>query len=299
MQQIFMNRRQFATSIAAMAAASLPLSRAPLAAAVSPAAALPFQLSVMLWTVLPNLPFQQRLEKVAEAGYHSVELVEEYEKWLPDDFRSANRQKKRLSLKFDTIAAVKKGVANPREREAFLSELGRLIPVAEKLECPAIIVLSGNKVPGLSHEQQHQCSVETLQRAGELVSKKNIALLLENIDPEENPNYFLTSVAEGFEIVRKVDSPHVRFLYDLYHEQIAEGNLIEKLTKNIDIVGVVHVADVPGRHAPGTGEINYSNIFRNLAHLNYKGYVAMEFKAQGDIVGELKAARELAEQSGS
>jgi hydroxypyruvate isomerase len=95
-----------------------------------------------------------------------------------------------------------------------------------------------------------------------------------------------------------VNSPHVRFLYDFYHEQIAEGNLIEKLTKNIDLVGVVHVADVPGRHAPGTGEINYGNIFRKLSDLSYKGYVAMEFKAQADIVSELKSARELAEQSG-
>jgi hydroxypyruvate isomerase len=292
-----MNRRQFATSVAAMAAATLPVSRAPLAVAASVAPALRFQLSVMLWTVFPKLPFEQRLEKVAEAGYHYVELVEEYEEWLPEDFRSANSQRKQLGLKFDTIAAVKKGVANPTDREPFLSELGRLIPVAEQLECPAIIVLSGNRVAGLSHEQQHECCVETLQRAGEVASKKNITLLLENIDPEENPNYFLTSVAEGFEIVRKVDSPHVRFLYDLYHEQIAEGNLIEKLTKNINLVGVVHVADVPGRHAPGTGEINYANIFRTLAKLDYKGYVAMEFKAQGDTVSELKAARELAEQA--
>jgi hydroxypyruvate isomerase len=293
-----MNRRQFATRIAAAAAVSLPIYRGPFAAAALPGAQ-PYQLSVMLWTVLPNLAFEQRLEKVAEAGYRSVELVEEYEKWSAADFRSANSKKRALGLNFDTIAAVKKGVANPSERDAFLSEIERLVPIAEELECPAIIVLSGNKVSGLSHEQQHECCIESLRRASDVVAKKNISLLLENIDQEENPNYFLTSVAEGFEIVRKVNSPHVRFLYDFYHEQIAEGNLIEKLTSNIDLVAVVHVADVPGRHAPGTGEINYGNIFRKLSQLNYKGYVAMEFKTQGDVVSELKAARELAERSGA
>jgi hydroxypyruvate isomerase len=121
--------------------------------------------------------------------------------------------------------------------------------------------------------------------------------LLENIDPEENPKYYLTSVAEGFEIVKKVDNPHVRFLYDFYHEQIAEGNLIEKLQKNINLVGLLHVADVPGRHAPGTGEINYGNIFRQLAELKFDGYVAMEFLPETDPVSELRSARELALQS--
>jgi len=116
--------------------------------------------------------------------------------------------------------------------------------------------------------------------------------LLENIDPEENPKYFLTSVAEGFEIVREINSPHVRFLYDFFHEQISEGNLIAKLEKNVDLVGLVHVADVPGRHEPGTGEIHYPNIYRKLAQLKYDHYVAMEFLPTGDPVASLRAARE-------
>lgn len=292
-----MYRRTFTKALVAATAAGAVFGNHPLLASHSSVSPPPFRLSVMLWTVNRQMQFEQRLEKVAEAGYHYVELVEEYEKWSPEDFRSANIKKKALGVNFDTIAAVKKGVADPAQRETFLAEIKRLIPIAEELECPAIIVLSGNIVPGLSHEQQHQSCIDGLQKAGELAGKQNITLLLENIDPEENPKYFLTSVAEGFEIVRKVDSPHVRFLYDFYHEQIAEGNLIEKLAKNIDLVGVVHVADVPGRHAPGTGEINYPNIFRKLTELNYKGYVAMEFVPQADIVNELKVARELATQA--
>jgi len=145
--------------------------------------------------------------------------------------------------------------------------------------------------------QQHQSCGEGLKRGAEIAGRQNVTLLLENIDPEENPKYFLTSVAEGFEIVREVNHPHAKFLYDFYHEQIAEGNLIEKLEKNISLVGVVHIADVPGRHAPGTGEINYGNIFRKLAELNFQGYAAMEFEPGNDVVSELRSARELALRS--
>jgi hydroxypyruvate isomerase len=131
-----------------------------------------------------------------------------------------------------------------------------------------------------------------LKRAAEIAEKKDLTILLENIDLEENSRYYLWSVAEGFEIIRKVDHPRVRFLDDFFHEQISEGNLIEKLEKNIDKVGLMHVADVPGRHEPGTGEINYTNIYRKLAMLKYDRYVAMEFIPTGDPVASLRRARE-------
>jgi hydroxypyruvate isomerase len=115
--------------------------------------------------------------------------------------------------------------------------------------------------------------------------------LLECIDPEENPKYFLTSASEAIEIVQAVNHPQVQFLYDLFHEQIAEGNLIEKLEKHIDVIGLIHVADVPGRHQPGSGEINYTNIYRKLAALNYRRMVAMEFLPTGDAIEALRRAK--------
>lgn len=253
----------------------------------------------MLWTIFRDLPFEQRLEKAAEAGYHAVELVNEFEKWSDEDFRRANAKRRSLRIAFDATAGVRKGIANPAAREAFLSDLSHMLAIADKLECPAIIVLSGDKIDGLSPEAQHQSCIDILKRAADLAAKQNLTLLLENIDPEENPKYYLTSVAEGFEIVRAVNHPHMKFLYDFYHEQISEGNLIEKLEKNIDHVGLVHIADVPGRHEPGTGEINYANIFRKLAQLNYTRYAAMEFLPSGDPVTILRAAREMAAQSAS
>src|ERR1700722_1928428 len=161
-----------------------------------------------------------------------------------------------------------------------------------------MIVMSGNVVEGLSRKEQHQSCVDGLKRGAALVEGKQIAgepvrLLLECIDPEENPHYYLQSAAEGMEIVRAVNHPQVQFLYDMFHEQIAEGNLIEKLEKHIDVIGLIHIADVPGRHERGTGEINYGNVYRKLVELKYRHVVAMEFKPVGEQVASLRAAREM------
>jgi hydroxypyruvate isomerase len=293
-----MDRREFNRRVTTATLGGVLLTRQAIALpAGGDTPSMELKLSVMLWTVYKDLPFEQRLERVAQAGYHAVELVDEFKNWSPGDFRKAVAHKRSLGITFDATAGVWKGLADPQQRDAFLTELQSLSLIAAELECPAIIVLSGDTVPNMSRQQQHESCIEGLKRAADLASRRNITLLLENIDPEENPKYYLTSVAEGFEIVRKVDNPHVKFLYDFYHEQIAEGNLIEKLEKNIDLVGLLHVADVPGRHAPGTGEINYANIFRKLTELKFDGYVAMEFMPQGDAVAELRSARELALQA--
>ena len=295
-----MNRRTFTQALAATALGTVapPLATAAGAAAAdATSATVPFQLSVMLWTVFRDLPFEERLAKVKEAGYTNVELVGEYEKWSEADFAKANEARKRLGITFDATAGLKHGVGDPSVRDEFLSQLKQALTPMQTLDCPAMIVLSGNVIPGMSHEDQHKACVETLKRAAAVVEGKQIAgqpvrLLLECIDPEENPKYFLTSAAEGIDIVREVNHPQVRFLYDLFHEQIAEGNLIEKLDKHIDVIDLLHIADVPGRHEPGTGEINYMNIYRKLAQLNYRKMVAMEFRPSGDPVATLRAARE-------
>jgi hydroxypyruvate isomerase len=286
-----MNRRDFGLAVAGAVAGTMLSSAGEVAAAV-PAATEPFPLSVMLWTIYRDLPFEQRLDKVAQAGYHAVELVGEFKDWSEANFQAANRKKRELGITFDATAGLHRSLTDPGDRDAFLDEVRAMLTIMDKLECTKLIVLSGNKVPSMSHEDQRKSCVEGLKRAVDLTSKKNVELLLENIDPEENPKYFLTSVAEGFDIVREIGSPHLRFLYDFFHEQISEGNLIEKLEKNIDVVGLVHIADVPGRHEPGTGEIHYPNIYRKLAQLKYDRYCAMEFLPTGDPVNSLRAARE-------
>lgn len=266
-------------------------------------AQVPYNLSVMLWTVFRDLPFERRMEKVSEAGYKQIELIGEYKKWSDADFKRAIAKRNELGITFDITAGLKHGCGNPSEREGLLADVRNELPIMERIGCPAVIIMSGNVVPGMPRETQHQSCIEGLKRAAALVEGKQIdgkpvRLLLENIDPEENPKYYLTSVAEGFEIVRAVNHPHVRLLYDFFHEQISEGNLIEKLKKNINYTGLVHIADVPGRHIPGTGEIHYDNIYKTLADLNYQHTVAMEFIPLGDGVEELRRAKEQALRAG-
>ena len=187
-----MNRRQFGRTLAGTALAAPALAGLPVhsesALAEGEVSGVAFKISVMLWTVFQKLPFEERLEKVAEAGYHAVELVgSEYKNWSDEDFRRANRKRRELGITFDVTAGLAHGVADPDAREAFLSDLRQALPAMEKIECPAIIVMSGNVVPGKSHKDQHQSCIEGLKRAAEIAEKKEITILLENIDLEENP----------------------------------------------------------------------------------------------------------------
>jgi hydroxypyruvate isomerase len=302
-----MNRRTFNHTLAGALLGGLPCPHSFAAQSIpatnnSDNAAAPFKLSVMLWTVFTDLPFEQRLEKVAEAGYRNVELVGEFESWSEADYRRANAKRRQLGMSFDCTAGLKNGVSIPNQRPALLAELRQMLVVMDKLECPSIILLSGDNIPGAARELQHRCCIETLKAGAQLVEGKFIngqpvRLLLETIDPEENPKYFLTEIAEALSVVQAVNHPQVQLLYDFYHEQITAGNLIAKLEKSIPHLGLVHIADVPGRHQPGTGEINYGNIYRKLAELNYAGVVAMEFYPTGDPVAQLRSARQMAAQA--
>ncbi len=313
-----MNRRSFNRQLASLAVGASALAGAPvpllageskataglLSAPGAAASTVPFQFSVMLWTVFTSLPMEDRLAKVAEAGYRNVQLVGEFRMWTDDDYARVNAKRKSLGMTFDATTAVRHGLVNPQDRDALLAELNAALPIMEKLECPTLIITTGNIVPELSHEQQHQSCIDGLKAMAKVIEGKKIngqlmKIILENIDPEENPKYYLTSVAEGFEIMKAVDHPQVRFLYDLYHEQIAEGNLIEKIQKNLPYIAVIHIADVPGRHEPGTGEINFLNIYRKLVELKYDGIVAMEFRPTGDPIAMLRGARAMAESAAS
>jgi hydroxypyruvate isomerase len=298
-----MNRRFFtqALATAALGAAAPAVKASSRTGAFSTEGAqtpqpVSFSFSIMLWTVFGKLPFEERLEKVSEAGFTNVELVGEYRNWKDDDFAKANAARKRLGIHFDATAGMRQRLVDASARDAFLAEFADAMKPMETLGCPAMIVLSGNVMPDVPREKQHDAIVETLKRAagqieGKTIEGQPVKILLECIDPEENPKIYLTSAQEGMDIVHQVNHPQVRFLYDMYHEQIGHGNLIEKLEKNIDTVDLIHIADVPGRHDPGTGEINYNSIYKKLGQLKYKGMVAMEFYPVGDPVQGLKKAR--------
>jgi len=293
-----MNRRTFSQTIAGATLGGALALKPHLPAEATPVpVAATFKFSVMLWTVFGNLPFEERLEKVSEAGYHAVELVNEAQRWTPDELRRYNQKRAELGMVFDAACANRYGVGDPRARESFLADVRAQLILAKKLDCHTLIVMSGNVVPGLAPEAQHASCVEGLKRAAELVEGTGVTLALENIDLEENPHYYMWSIPEAFKIADEVNHPQVKILYDFYHAQISGGNLIANLERHAGRVGLVHIADVPGRHQPGTGEINYFNIYRKLAELNYQHYVAMEFHPTGDPVSMLARARQEAAEA--
>ena len=281
-----MNRRAF-SRLAAAAAVGRGLVGRTAAAMATPTGV---NLSVMLWTLQKLAPFDRCLEMVAAAGYQGVELVGEFQSWSAAETQQKLARIQTLGLRVDSMSGVKAGFAVPEERESFFTQFAAHLEAAKTLGCPQVILLSGKRVPGMTADAQFAASVETLKRAAAMAAEKKIEIVIEPIDPLENPTIYLQTVTTAFAIVGAVGSDAVRVLYDFYHEQRAFGNLIEKLEGNIDKVGLVHVADVPGRHEPGSGEVDFANIYKKLAELKYDRYVAMEFYPQGDPVAALRKA---------
>jgi hydroxypyruvate isomerase len=291
MQRMLTRRTLVGMTAASFAGRAL----APLAAqVVADSRQVNTQFSVMIWTLKKFGTFEENLERVAQAGYHHVELVGEFKKWSEDDYRRILARMETLKVSVDATSGVSPGFADPAGGDAFLAALKDLIPAAKRLGCKQIILLSGKLIEGAPPARQHDASVEALKRAADVLSSAGLVAVIEPIDRLENPTIYLDGVTEAFEIAKAVDNPHVKVLYDVYHEQRQFGNLIEKFEAHIDQVGLIHIADVPGRHEPGTGEINYLNIYRKLAELGYKGTIAMEFYPTGDIVETLRRARDQA-----
>ena len=245
----------------------------------------------MLWTLNAGRSFDQRLEVVAQAGYTHVELVDEFLHWSSEEFTRTLQRMQGLGLTVDAVAGLRTGFADPQQGSAFLAELRALVPLARRFGSPQIILLSGNRVNTVTPARQHDAALETLRRAADLLRQEDLMGVIEPIDRLENPAIYLDGVTEAFALTRAVASPNLKVLYDLYHEQRSGGNLIEKLEQNIAEVGLIHLADVPGRHEPGTGEMNVPNVLRTIGRLKYKGVIAMEFYPSHDAIEVLQRAR--------
>jgi hydroxypyruvate isomerase len=155
--------------------------------------------------------------------------------------------------------------------------MGETVAAAQAIQCSTIVVTTGNERADVSRAAQHANVVAALKAALPVIKGTGIQLVLEPLNVLVNhKGYYLTSTEEGARIVHEVKSPQVRLLYDVYHQQITEGNLIDTIRRYSKEIGHFHVGDVPGRKEPGTGEINYGNVFRAIAETGYKGYVVFE-----------------------
>src|SRR5262245_42718727 len=283
------------------------LLQLPLAAGLAQTRPAGFKLSVRVEPLFPNLALAAQIEKVAEAGYQGFEF---------GDWRAANANqivnlKNKLGMECVCLVGNRgvnpngMGLCDPAERPGFLEELRASTEAARRFESTRLVVLTGFKIPGRSRAEQHASIVEGLKRGHDVVARHGVSIIVEPINtlaPVEplNPhgdnhaNYYLDRTAEAFETAREVGSPYVKVLYDIYHVQIMEGNLIETIRKNIRDIAHFHVGDVPGRHEPGTGEIHYGNVFRAIRETGFSNFVAMEYVPSKDAMTTLRESRALA-----
>ncbi|RXH54094.1 Hydroxypyruvate isomerase [Granulicella sibirica] len=240
--------------------------------------------------------FDRCIEVVAEAGYQGVELTGYFQTWDAEEKRRLMAKMRSLGVMIDMLSGLQASFAIPGQSEEFVTRVTEHCRIAKGLECPQINIKSGKRLTAVDPNAQLQAAVDNLKRASDVAEASGINIVIEPIDLIENPTIFLTSVHDGFDIVRAVNRPNVKVLYDFYHEQRG-GNLIEKLEQNIDWVGLVHIADVPGRHEPGTGEIDYTNIYRTLGKLHYSHFIGMEYAPTSDPVASLRKTRLEAQQA--
>jgi len=250
------------------------------------------RLSVCIEMILTEIPFLERIDAVSEAGFDSFEFWG----WRSKNVEEILKRKERNGLTVSAFGVDPVGrIVDPSTRHTFISGVKDSIKIAHKLECSRIIVTTGAEVAGVPRDVQHKSIVDSLKEATKLVEKDDITLVLEPLNVLiDHKGYFLYSSQEGFEIVREVNSPNVKLLYDIYHQQITEGNLINTITNNISLIGHFHSADVPGRHEFGTGEINYCNVLRRIDELKYDGFIGLEFMPLKDSKDALQKVKEIA-----
>jgi hydroxypyruvate isomerase len=229
-----------------------------------------------------EVPFLDRFERAAKAGFDAVEFLFPYA-WPPDEIRS-RLEANGLKLVLHNLPAGDwekgdRGIAcQPARAGEFRAGVGKAIEYATSLGVKQVNCLAGKAPDGVSDGALLETFVGNLRFAAGGLKKAGIKLLIEPINTRDIPGFYLCRTAQALAILDEVGSDNLFVQYDVYHAQRMEGELAATLSRNLARIAHVQVADNPGRNEPGTGEINYDFLFAHLDRIGYSGYVGCEYK---------------------
>jgi hydroxypyruvate isomerase len=244
-------------------------------------------------TMLFNeVPFLDRFERAARAGFESVEFLFPYP--YPAHEIASRLKANRLKLVLHNLPAGdwdagERGIACLPDRvDEFREGVGRAIEYATALGAPQLNCLAGKAPMGATDDTLRQTFVANLRFAAEQLKKAGLKLLIEPINTYDIPGFYLNRTAQAISIMDEVGSDNLFLQYDIYHAQRFEGELAATMTKHLARIAHIQVADNPGRNEPGTGEINYPFLFAHLDRIGYAGHVGCEYKPAGTTESGLK-----------
>ncbi len=256
------------------------------------------ELGLCIEMAFAKLPFEKRIERAAKLGFKNVEMwfIDMSFKGGPDEL-AAIAQKNNVRVTNTVIGApdgsIGGGLTNPGNREQWLDRARMTIEFTKQAQVPATIVCTGDEVERMSDEQMMQSVLEGLKPTVEMADKAGITLLLEPLNSTyDHPGYWLTSSDRGGEICRELGSERMRMLFDCYHMQIMEGDLVKHVERNIDVIGHFHSAGVPGRNELYNGEINYPFLISRIEKLGYEGVFGLEYMPSIDDEESLRKTLE-------
>ena len=240
-------------------------------------------------TMLFNeVDFLDRFEAAAKAGFKGVEYLFPYA--YPQEQLVERLQKHGLTQVLHNLpagdwAAGERGIASIPGREGeFQDGVGKAIEYATALGCKQVNCLAGIPPAAASADTVRETFVANLRFAAEQFAGAGIRLLIEACNARDMPGFYLNRSQQALDLIREVGSPNLLLQYDIYHMQIMEGDLAPTIERHLGSIGHMQLADTPGRHEPGTGEINYPFLFGVIDRLGYAGWIGCEYKPRGNTV---------------
>lgn len=235
---------------------------------------MPMNLSVCIDAVLEGVPLETALQTVADCGYSAFEFWKWWEKDLDHLLELRNHHQLQIAACCTRFVSL----VDPACREEYLEGLAESVAVAQRLNCPTLISQVGDACPDLSREAQHASLVAGLREAASILQNSGVVLGIEPLNETvDHQGYYLVRSDEAFAIIEEVGSPNVQVTFDLYHQQISEGDLTTTLRQHIDKIAHFHAAGCPGRHELGDGELSYPWLFEAIRKTGYSGYIGLEY----------------------